>query len=158
MDNIFDAIYYNYYQRAQFISVNTIILSMYYQILNISIQHDISEKQKVISFLAKNIEGSRILFIHSFMDFQIELGNDFTQLYESFESNKITVNWENQIFVNDYRTKTALILIDMFDVAENKIIGNNSDIFDCNNLLLEKYLKSCFGNNYNITFYFFLFH
>ena len=160
LDNIFNAIFYNYYQRAQFISVNTIILSMYYQILNISIQHDISEKQKVISFLAKNIEGSRILFINSFMDFQIELGNDFTQLYESFESNKITVNWENQIFVNDYRTKTALILIDMFDVAENKIIGNNSDIFDCNNLLLEKYLKidrkntPVYGNFIRLLYYF----
>ena len=160
MDNIFNAIYYNYYQRAQFISVNTIILSMYYQILNISSQHDIKEKQTVVKFLAKNIERSRILFINSFMDFQIELNEDFTQLYTPFVSNKITVNWENKVFTNNYRTKTALILVDMFDVAESNITNNEKDVFDCNNLLLGKYLTidtkmtPVYGNFIKLIYYF----
>ena len=159
-DNIFNAIYYNYYQRAQFISVNTIILSMYYEILNISSHQDMTEKQDVIAFLAKNIENSRLLFINSFMNFKIELNEDFTQLYNPFVSNKITVNWENKIFVNDYITKTALILVDMFDVAEH--IGNHkdNDTFDCENLLLEKYKNidrkntPVYGNFIKLIYYF----
>ena len=137
-DNIFNAIYYNYYQRAQFISVHTMILSMFYQVLNISSQHDISEKQEVLKFLGKNIENSRILFINAFMEFQIELNEDVTMLYEPFVSNKITVNWENKVFVNDYRTKTALILNDLYDVVFSEI--NDKDGIDCENLLLEHYL------------------
>ena len=138
-DNMFNAIYYNYYQRAQFISVNTIILSMFFQILNISSQHDIIEKQEVLKYLGKNIENSRILFVNSFMDFQIELNEDVTKLYEPFVSNKITVNWENKAFINDYRTKTALILADMYDVVFNDI--DDKDKIDSEYLLLERFLK-----------------
>lgn len=157
-DNIFNAIYYNYYQRAQFISVNTMILSMFYQVLNISSQHDIEEKQEVLKFLGKNIENSRILFINSFMNFQIELNADVTKLYEPFVSNKITVNWENKAFVNDYRTKTALILNDMYDVVFSEI--NDKDKLDCENLLLEHYLKidrkntPVYGNFVGLIYYF----
>jgi hypothetical protein len=111
---------------------------MFYQVLNISSQHDISEKQEVLKFLGKNIENSRILFINAFMEFQIELNEDVTMLYEPFASNKITVNWENKVFVNDYRTKTALILNNMYDVVFSEI--NDKDGIDCENLLLEHYL------------------
>ena len=137
-DNIFNAIYYNYYQRAQFISVNTMILSMFYQIANISIiKNGIKEKQEVLKFLGKNIENSRILFMNSFMNFQIELNENVQKLYEPFVSNKITINWVNKGFTNDYRTKTALILNDMYDVVFNNI--DEKDEIDCNNLLLEHY-------------------
>jgi hypothetical protein len=112
---------------------------MFYQVLNISSQHDIEEKQEVLKFLGKKIENSRILFINSFMNFQIELNADVTKLYEPFVSNKITVNWENKAFVNDYRTKTALILNNMYDVVFSEI--NDKDKLDCENLLLEHYLK-----------------
>ena len=87
--------------------------------------------------LTENIQESRILFINSFMYFQIELNEDFDKLYEPFISNKITVNWVNQPFSNDYGTKTALILIDMYDVYSSNI--TDKDRKDCENLLLEKY-------------------
>ena len=157
-DNIFNAIYYNYYQRAQFISVNTMILSMFFQIVNISSQHDIKEKQEVLQFLGKNIENSRILFMNSFMNFQIELNENVQKLYEPFVSNKITVNWVNQPFINDYRTKTALILNDMYDVVFNNI--NENDEIDCNNLLLENYINidqkntPVYGNFIKLVYYF----
>ena len=141
-DNIFNAIYYNYYQRAQFISVNTIILSMFYQILDISSDaDDIKDKKEVLGFLGDNIRNSRVLFINSFMDCQIELNENFTKLYEPFVSNKITVNWKNNIFINDYRTKTALILVEIYDAVNNDSNDSEKDKFDCENMVLENYLK-----------------
>ena len=44
--------------------------------------------------------------MNSFMNFQIELNENVQKLYEPFVSNKITVNWVNQPFINDYRTKS----------------------------------------------------
>jgi len=61
---------------------------MFYQIANISIiKNGIEEKQEVLKFLGKNIENSRILFMNSFMNFQIELNENVQKLYEPFVSN-----------------------------------------------------------------------
>ena len=136
-DNIFNVIYYNYYQRAQFLALNSILLSIFYQILHISSQNDIELKKESIELIGKNIEDGRILFINSFMDFKIEMNEDFTKLYDPFDSNKITVNWVNRKFTNDYRTKTALILDEIKDIINHTM--SDKDEFDCENLLLAKY-------------------
>ena len=159
-DNIFDAIYYNYYQRGQFTAINTMILSMFYKITNISSKSDINENKKVLEFLGKNIENGRILFINSFMQLQVAIHENFTKLYEPFISNKITVNWENRIFLNDYITKTALTLAEIHDVSQSDI--NETDKIDCENFLLERYKgidfdqkkTKVYGNFIKLLYYF----
>ena len=157
-DNNFNALYYNYYQSAQFTAINALMISIFFQITHISKQQDITDKQEVLRYLRNNLLDSRILFTNSFMNFQIELNEDFTKLYEPFVSHKITVNWEDKIFINDYSTKTALILADMEEICEQEL--NSLDAIDCENLLLQHYLTidrkntHVHGNFIRIIYYF----
>ena len=44
-----------------------------------------------------------------------------TSLYEPFETNKITVNWENHIFYNNYDSELALIVYRILYTVNNEI-------------------------------------
>ena len=138
-DKIFDALYYNYYQRTQFIYLNSIVLSIYYELLNISNQHVISDNKDVLHLIGKNIELSHQFFLRYYMDFKIELNEDFSKLYEPLIANKITVNWENKTFHNDYNSELALIIFRILDSITHDF--NENDIQDCEILLLDNYLK-----------------
>ena len=109
-DKIFDALYYNYYQRTQFIYLNSIILSIFYKLVNITKQNTLEDNKDVLYLIGKNIEDSHHLFQEYYMDFKIDLNENFSKLYEPLISNKITVNWENQLFYNDYNSELALIV------------------------------------------------
>ena len=93
------------------------------------------------------------------MDFKIELNEDFTKLYEPLISNKITVNWENKIYYNDYNSEIALILYKLIDSIKHEF--NKNDIEDCENLLLGKYLTidkkgtTIYGNFIKLVYYFY---
>ena len=138
-DKIYDALYYNYYQRTQFNYLYSIILSIFFKLTNISSPSHFEDNKEILHFIGKNIEKSHQLFFNYYMDFKLELKEDFTQLYEPLESNKITVNWENILFYNDYNTELALIIYRILDC--NKHEFDKKDIDDCNNLLLHKYLS-----------------
>ena len=94
------------------------------------------------------------------MDFKIELNEDFTKLYEPLTSNKITVNWENKLFHNDYNSELALIIYRIVDSIKHEF--NKNDIQDCENLLLEKYLNidrkgtPIYGNFIKLVYYFYI--
>ena len=159
-DKIFDAIYYNYYQRTQFMYLNSIILSIYYELLNISNQHTLEDNKDVLYMIGKNIESSHQLFIRYYMDFKIELNEDFSRLYEPLIANKITMNWENRIFYNDYNSELALIVYRILDSVKHNFDKN--DIRDCENLLLEKYKTidskktPVYGNFIKLVYYFYI--
>ena len=138
-DKIFAALYYNYYQRTQFIYINSIILSIYYELVNISNQNVLEDNKNVLKIIGNNLEESHQLFKSYYMDFKIELNEDFSALYEPLNTNKITVNWENQLFNNNYDFELALIVYRILDTVNNKF--TDYDIFDCENLLLGKYLN-----------------
>ena len=138
-DKIFDALYYNYYQRTQFIYLNSIVLSIYYELLNISVQNVVEDNKDVLHLIGKNIELSHQLFIRYYMDFKIELNEDFSKLYEPLIANKISVSWENRVFHNDYNSELALIIYRILDSISHNFTEN--DFQDCEILLLEKYLE-----------------
>ena len=138
-DKIFDALYYNYYQRTQFIYLNSIILSIYYELVNITNFNLIEENKYMLNLVGKNIEDSHQLFFNYYMDFKIDLNENFSKLYEPLLSNKITINWENRIFHNDYNTELALIVFRIFDSIKHDF--NDDDKKDCENFLFGKYLK-----------------
>ena len=159
-DKIFDAIYYNYYQRMQLIHLNSIILSIFYEIEDISNQHTLEDNKEVLYLIGKNIESSHQLFIKYYMDFKIEIDEDFSELYDPLTSNKITVNWENRIFHNDYNCELALIVYSIFDSSKHKF--NADDKTDCDNLLLSNYLNinrqttPVYGNFIKLFYYFYI--
>ena len=138
-DKIFDALYYNYYQRTQFNYLNSIILSIYYELTNISNFNLLEENKYMLKLIGKNIEDSHQLFFSYYMDFKIELDEDFSKLYEPLLSNKITINWENRIFHNDYNTELALIVFRIFDSIRHDF--DNNDVKDCEIFLFGKFLN-----------------
>ena len=159
-DKIFDALYYNYYQRTQFIYLNSAILSIFYELVNISNQNVLDDNKDILHLIGKNIEGSHQLFLRYYMDFKIDLNEDFTKLYEPLTSNKITVNWENRIFQNDYNSELALIVYRILDSIKHNF--NKNDILDCENLLFERYLTfdrkktPVHGNFIKLVYYFYI--
>ena len=159
-DIIFDTLYYNYYQRTQFIHLNSVLLSIFYEILNISNHNAIDDQKEALNFIGNNIKKSHQLFKSYYMHFKIELNENFSKLYEPLLSNKITINWENKVFYNDYDTELALISFRIFDSINHEF--NNEDIIDCENLLLGKYLKieqkltPVYGNFIKLVYYLYM--
>ena len=94
------------------------------------------------------------------MDFKIELNEDFSLLYEPLISNKITVNWENKLFFNDYNSELALIIYRILDSVNHTF--NSDDVKDCHNLLLNNYLNinrkkiPVYGNYIKLINYFYI--
>jgi hypothetical protein len=159
-DKIFDALYYNYYQRTQFIYLNSIILSIFYELVGIRNESLIDANKYVLHLIGKNIEGSHQLFLRYYMDFKIELNEDFTKLYEPLESNKITVNWENRVFYNDYNSELALIVYRILNSIKHDFDDN--DRKDCEILLFGRYLEidrkrtPVYGDFIKLVYYFYL--
>ena len=137
-DKIYEALYYNYYQRTQLNYLNSIILSIFFELMNISNRNTINDNKDVLYLIGKNIEKSHQIFINFYMNFKMELNEDFSKLYEPLVTNRITVNWENRIFYNDYSSELTLIKYRIIDTINHQF--NQNDKEDCENLLLGKYL------------------
>ena len=158
-DKIFEALYYNYFQRTQFIYLNSAILSIFFELLNLTNQNVLGDNKDLLHLIGKNIEESHQYFIKYYMDFKIELNEDFGLLYEPLTSNKITVNWENRLFHNDYNSELALIVYRILDSIKHEF--NSNDKIDCENLLLGKYLNidrkktPVYGNFIKLVYYFY---
>jgi hypothetical protein len=159
-DKIYDALFYNYYQRTQFNYLYSVVLSIFYKLVNITESNNIDDNKKVLYFIGKNIEKSHQLFFRYYMDFKMDINENFSKLYEPLESHKITINWENIIFNNDYNTELALILYRILDCNEHEF--NQNDIKDCNHLLLDEYLTidrkgtPVYGNFIKLAYYFYM--
>ena len=127
--------------------------------MNISNYNTIEDNKDVLYFIGKNIEVSHQSFIKYYMDFKIELNEDFTKLYEVLNSTKITVNWEERLFHNDYNSELALIVYRILDSLKHEF--NKKDIIDCDNLLLGKYINlerkktQVYGNFIKLIYYFY---
>ena len=159
-DKIFDTIFYNYYQRTQFIYLHTAILSIFFELVGISHQNALEDNKELLLLIGKNVEKSHQLFLRYYMDFKNELDEDFTQLYEPLIANKITVNWESKLYYNDYNSELALILYRLIDSIKHDF--NENDIMDCYNLLLGKFLTidrrntPIYGNFVKLVYYFYV--
>ena len=159
-DKIFDALYYNYFQRTQFIYLNSIVLSIFYELLNISEQNILEDNKEVLKIIGYNIQNSHELFKKYYIDFKMQINEDFSLLFSPLQSNKITVNWENKLFINSYDSEMALIVARILDSVNHKF--NENDIFDCKQLLLERYLTinrtttPVYGNFIKLVYYFYI--
>ena len=157
---IFKVIYYNYYQRTQLIYINSIILSIFFELENISNFNSIDDNKQVLKIIADNLESSHQLFKRYFLDIKIELNEDFSMLYGPFENNKITVNWQNFVFYENYDSELSLIINKIMDVVNHGFTEYDKE--DCENLLLNKYFKintkltPVNGNFIRLVYYFYM--
>ena len=127
--------------------------------MNLSNHNSLEDNKDILNLIGKNIEESHQSFIKYYMDFKIELDEDFSKLYEPLIANKITVNWENRLFHNDYNYELALIIYRILDSKEHEF--NYKDKIDCENFLLGKYLNldrkitPVYGNFIKLIYYFY---
>ena len=127
--------------------------------MDLTTKSTLNDNKELLFLIGKNIEESHQSFIKYYMDFKIELDEDFSELYQPLQVNKITVNWENVLFHNDYNTELALIVYRILDSIKHEF--NDNDIIDCENLLLGKYLNidrkntTVNGNLIKLVYYFY---
>ena len=156
---IFKVIYYNYYQRTQLIYINSIILSIVFELINITNNNPIEDNLQVLKIIGKNLRNSHQIYKKYFLDIKIELNEDFSILYGPFYTNQITVNWENIIFYENYDSEISLIINKIIDTINHNF--TQYDIEDCENLLLHNYLKieskktPVYGNFIKLVYYFY---
>ena len=139
-DKIFKTLYYNYYQKAKLLYINSVILSIHYNLVNLSDANSIDESQKMMNLLVKNLENGFHLFYKNYMDYKTNIGENIEQLYKKRGINQISVNWKNELIYNDYINEMQLMLYRIFDIA-NADNFTEGDIEDCSYFLLEKYKK-----------------
>ena len=142
-DKIFKTLYYNYYQKSQLLYINTIILSMQFNLVNLTDINSYNENREILLSLGIKLEEGFHLFYHYYMDFKSGIGEDVEELYRKREVNKITINWKNQIIFNNYIKEMHLLLYNVFTSSENYTEG---DIEDCEYFLLGKFINNTNNN------------
>ena len=140
-DKIFKTLYYIYYQKAQLLYINTIILSMHFNLVNLTDIKSYYEHKEILLALGINLEEGFHLFYQYYMDFKSGIGENVEELYKQREINKITINWENQVIYNNYIKEMQLLLYNIFNSASSKNY-TEGDIEDCKYFLLGKFIDS----------------
>ena len=139
-DKIFKTLYYNYYQKSKLLYIYSVILSIHYNIVNLSEANTIKESQTTMNLLVQDLENGFHLFYSNYMDYKTEIGENVDQLYKKREISQISVNWEKEIVYNDYINEMQLMLYRVFDIAnENKFTEGDTE--DCFYFLLQNYKK-----------------
>jgi len=146
-DKIFKTLYYTYYQKAQLLYINTIILSIQFNLVNLTDISSYNENKEILLTLGVNLENGFHLFYQYYMDYKSGVGEDVEGLYRQREVNKITLNWENQPIRNDYIKEMQLLLYNVFDSASSENY-TKGDIEDCEYFLMGKFINNI--NNKNI--------
>ena len=158
-EKLFKVFYYNYFQRTQFLYLHSILLSMYFELINITDIYSLDDNKYILNLIAKNLDESHILFRKYYLELKIELNEDFSLLFEPLFTKKIEVNWEKVLSNNSYETELSLIVHKVVDSINHEF--NEEDIIDCENFLLKKYLyidrkiTPVYGNFIRLLYYFY---
>ena len=138
-DRIFRALFYDYYQKAQLLYINSVILSVEYNLVNLN--NNIStfkEKQELLLFLCNNLQEGYHLFYSNYMEYKSNIGEDVGELYQLKEVNQISINWKNNTEYNDYLNELQLLIYRVYECIKLQNISEEI-IEDCENLILWKF-------------------
>ena len=145
-DKIFKSLFYTYYQKAQLLYINSIILSIQYNLVNLTDENTLKENKEILSFFGNNLEEGFHQFYKYYMDYKLGVGENVEELYKRRKMNKITINWVNTIIYNDYIKEMQLVLYRAFDISNSENFSKG-DIDDCEFFLLGKF-KNNTNNKY----------
>ena len=140
-DKIFKTLYYNYYQKAQLLYINTIILTMEFSLVNLTDISTYYDNKEILLSLGVNLEEGFHLFYQYYLDFKSGVGENVEELYRQRKINKITINWENQVLYNNYIKEMQLLLYNIFCYASSKNY-TKGDQEDCEYFLLGKFIDN----------------
>ena len=143
-DKIFRALFYDYYQKAQLLYINSVLLSTEYSLLNLYDNNNtssIKENQELLLFLCNNLKEGFHLFYKNYMEYKSEIGEDVKELYELKKVNQISINWNNNIIYNDYLNELQLLIYRIYECVKLKDIPQEI-IDDSENLLLWNFLNN----------------
>ena len=146
-DVIFKTLFYTYYQKAQLLYINSIILSFHYNLVNLTNTTEAKENRDILLTFGNNLEEGFHLFYKYYMDYKSGVGETVEDLYKKRKMNKITINWVNQEIYNDYIKEMQLVLFRAFDIANSKEF-TQGDVEENEYFLLGKFLNNT--NNKNI--------
>ena len=124
-DKIFRALFYDYYQKAQLLYINSVLLSTEYSLLNLYDNNNtssIKENQELLLFLCNNLKEGFHLFYKNYMEYKSEIGEDVKELYELKKVNQISINWNNNIIYNDYLNELQLLIYRIYECVKLKDI------------------------------------
>ena len=140
-DSIFKTLFYTYYQRDQLLYINSVILSIHFNLVNLTSMDTLNENVEILRYLSENLEGGFHLFFNHYLNYKEGVNEDVEELYRERELNKITINWENEKKMSYYIREMQIILYMSLDISNNKNF-TDLDIKDCEYFLLGKFVNN----------------
>ena len=148
-DSIFKTLYFTYYQRTQVLYINSVVLSIHYNLVNLTDMSSLNENKEILRTLSHNLEEGFHLFYQYYLEYKEGLNEDLEELYRQRAINKITINWENEQKMTDYIKEMQIILYMAMDSSESRNY-TEGDVSDCEYFLLGKF-KNNVDNNITIV-------
>ena len=148
-DSIFKTLYFTYYQRTQVLYINSVVLSIHYNLVNLTDMSSLNENKEILRTLSHNLEEGFHLFYKYYLEYKEGLNEDLEELYRQRAINKITINWENEQKMTDYIKEMQIILYMAMDSSESRNY-TEGDVSDCEYFLLGKF-KNNVDNNITIV-------
>ena len=148
-DSIFKTLFYTYYQRTQVLYINSVVLSIHFNLVNLTDMSSLKENQEILRMLSHNLEEGFHLFYKYYLKYKEGLNENVEELYRQRTINKITINWENEQKMTDYIKEMQIILYMAMDSSENRNY-TEGDVSDCEYFLLGKF-KNNVDNNITIV-------
>ena len=141
-DSIFKTLFYTYYQRAQLLYINSVVISIHFNLVNLTDMSTLNENREMLKYLADNLEEGFHLFYKYYLSYKEGVNEDVEELYREREINKISISWENEKIMSDYIREMQIILYMSLESSNNNF--TDLDILDC-----EYFLLGNFKNNSN---------
>ena len=139
-DKIFKALYYTYYQKAKLLYIYSVVVSIHFNLVNLTDISTLGENQKMLKLLITNLEEGFHLFYKYYMDYKTDAGEDVIEMYQKKNVSQISVNWKEEIIESNYINEMQLMLYRIYDISRMNNY-TQGDIIDCENFLLENYKK-----------------
>ena len=159
-DIIFKTLFYTYYQKAQLLYINSVIISIQYNLVNLTDMSTIKENKEILLLLGNNLEEGFHQFYKYYLDYKSGVGETVEEIYKLRTLNKLIINWSNNVIYNDYIKEMQLILYRVFDIGKTKKFSNGV-IDDCEYFLLGKFKNNpnnkyieIHGNLIKLLYYF----
>ena len=140
-DSIFKTLFYTYYQRAQLLYINSVVLSIHFNLVKLTDMDSLKENIEMLRTLSENLEEGFHQFYKYYLQYKEGLNEDVEELYRERSVYRLTINWEAEKKMTDYIKEMQIILYMSLDISNNKNF-TDLDIKDCEYFLLGKFINN----------------
>ena len=144
-DSIFKTLFYTYYQRAQLLYINSVVLSIHFNLVKLTDIDSLKENTEMLRTLSENLEEGFHQFYKYYLQYKEGLNEDVEELYRERPVYRLTINWEAEKKMTDYIKEMQIILYMSMENSENKNY-TEGDILDCEYFLLGDFINNTNNN------------